>query len=352
MILNQVKRLIIKERMRFFFYEIAIVFLLIFVLSSFEWILLPLELNPDLFGIIFYIIRAVIIFFAIPIVIIVMEKIVTSESDLRQRTKISAFKSHFMLYKMSKSNYKYQLLYGVLLLFLVFIPLDFFLYLLTPEMLLYNSFSLGIALQNSYLFLDNFLIFFTVLVIIQVFIAFAEETVYRGFINKRGSEHFNRISAVLISTYSYGFLSLLYYLDPVSSNFNLWFPIVWFLALFLIGLVLSLTVIRRKWIFPSIFANSINNIIMVGIFWYFLKGGKYLEILIFIYMPLLIGSIILFIWQYHRIKDSISIGLNMLKSYVKNDEKEEEKSNDKYFRILFDFCVGILVFLIGLLIAL
>ncbi len=351
MIFNQVKRKLIKERFRFFFYEISLSFLLIFFISSLEWMILPIELNPEVFGMIFYMIRGLIVFLAIPTTIVMMKKLRGPlQSDLSEGSKVSPFKSHFMMYQFSKSNYKYQILYGILLLFLVFIPMNFFLYLLIPEMLLYHSFSLGLDLQNSYLLINNFIIFFVLLVIIQVSIAITEETIYRGFVNKRGSEYFNRISAVLISAYFYGFLSLLYYLDPISINFDSWFVGIWFFALFFIGLILSLTTLRKKWLFPSIFAHSISNIIMVSIIWYFLNGGIYLEILIFIYLPLLGGSLILIIWQYRRIRESILIGINMLKNYLKNDEKEDERNNDKYFRIFFDIVIGFLIFLIGLLI--
>ena len=349
MIINQVKRLIAKERLRFFFYEIAIVFLLIFFLSTIEWISLPINLNPELFGPIFYIIRALIVFLAIPATIYFMEKLIPYEQELRRKTKISAFQSHFMLYKMTKSNYKYQVLYGILLLFLVFIPLNFFLYLLIPEMLTYLKISEGLDLLNHYLLIDNFLLLLPFLILIQISIAFIEETVYRGFINKRGGEHFNRTSAVLISAYSYAFLSLIFYLDPVSSLGYNFFPIIWFVALFLIGLILSLTTIRRKWLFPAIFAHAMSNILMVSMIWFF-NGTNYTDALLFIYSPLLIISIILFIWQFNRIKESLSIGLGMLKAYLKNDDKEDEQTSDKYFRIFFDIAIGLLIFLIGLLI--
>lgn len=353
MIFNQVKRAIVRSRLSFIFFEITAAFLLIFIITSFEWVILPLQLNPELFGMIFYIIRSLIILFAIPITITIINKLTgTSKSVKGNISKISAYKSHFSLYLVSKSNFKYQLLYGVLLLFLVFIPLNFFIYLLSPEMLLYRVLSLGSNLQDSYLFINNFMTFFVISLVIQISNAIAQETIYRGFVNKRGSEHFNPISAVVISAYFYGFLSLLYYLDPIISIFNYWFPLVWFLALFLIGIILSLITIRRKWLLPSIFANGINSIIMICIFWFFINGGEYIEILVLIYLPLLIGSIILFLWQYRRIKESISTGVAMLKNYFKSNDNGDEKNNHKYFLILFDIIVGFLLFLIGLLITL
>jgi len=89
---------------------------------------------------------------------------------------------------------------------------------------------------------------------------------------------------------------------------------------------------------------------MLSMIWCF-NGTNYMDILLYIYFPLLLVSIILFIWQYKRIRGSISIGLGMLKIYLKNDEKEDEQNSDKYFRIIFDIIIGFLVFLIGLLIS-
>lgn len=354
MILNQVKRLIAKERLRFVFYEIAIAFLLIFFISSVEYMILPLGLNPELLGITFYTIRTIIVLLAIPIVIHIMKRLMgSSQKEMRAKTKVSAFKSHFMLYKISKSNYSFQLLYGILLLFLVFIPLNFFLYLLIPEMISYNTYSLGLSLQNAYLIkIKNFAIFFILLIVIQISIAIVEETIYRGFINKRGSEHFNRISAVFISAYSYAFLSLLYFLNPFRITALNWFPLIWFFASFVIGLILSLITLRRRWLFPAIFAHSISNIIMICMIWCFLNGWNYSELMLFIYLPFISFSLFFLMFQYKRIKGSISIGIGMLRKYIKNDDKIDERNDDKYFRIFFDVVIGFLVFLIGLLITL
>lgn len=147
---------------------------------------MPFELNPEIIGTTFYIIRALIVFLAIPTMILLMEKVISYEGNLRRKLKISAFESHFMLYKISKNNYKYQLLYGILLLFLVFIPVNFFLYLLGPEIFIYLKISEGLDLINSYLFIDNFVIFLILLIPIQISIAIVTESIYRGVINKEG----------------------------------------------------------------------------------------------------------------------------------------------------------------------
>ncbi|MFX1236827.1 MAG: type II CAAX prenyl endopeptidase Rce1 family protein, partial [Promethearchaeota archaeon] len=169
--------------------------------------------------------------------------------------------------------------------------------------------------------------------------------------SKRGSEHFNRISAVLISAYSYAFLSLYFFVNSSDFIFSPWFPLVWFFPLFIIGLILSLITLRKKWLFPAIFSHSLSNILMFIMIWCFSNGWGFVEILLVLYFPLIGMSLLLLLHQYDRIKDSILIGMKMLKQYESNNDKENNTKSNKYFRIFIDFLVGFLVFIVGLLIA-
>jgi hypothetical protein len=68
---------------------------------------------------------------------------------------------------------------------------------------------------------------------------------------------------------------------------------------------------------------------------------------LYVYLPLLIISVILFIWQFSRIKESLSIGYKEFKTYFARDKILKEKSSDVIIRIIFDFLFGLLIFLIG-----
>ena len=68
-----------------------------------------------------------------------------------------------------------------------------------------------------------------------------EETITRGLITKRGSEHFFSMSAVMISSLYWGLGHLGYLLDATS-----WYPVMWFVQAFIIGIVLAIIVIIRK----------------------------------------------------------------------------------------------------------
>lgn len=251
---------------------------------------------------------------------------------------------------MTRKNYKYQILYGLLIFFLIFLPFDFFGYLLIPEMLEYQSYTR----PNTDVYLTSgtsYIIFLVSVIIIQFSVAMSEETITRGLITKRGSEHFFSISAVMISSLYFGLRHFAYFLDPVSRLYPIWFPLIWFLQAFFIGIILSLFVLRKKWIFPVIIAHSLNNIISAHAIWCFNNEIDFSVLTLYLYIPLLLIGCIFFIWQFSQIKESVSIGLSMLKSYFKRDEEDEITIGDTSFRIFFDIIVSFLIFIMSFIIA-
>jgi len=346
------KKTILKERFRFLFVEVIWYFMIIFglvflSLASLEFFA---DKNSVSYGIIFYIERAILIFIAVPIAFFISKFL--SQPHKREiiiEEDISPFKGFFMLYKATKKNYKYQFLYGLLIYFLVFLPLDFFTYLLLPDMISYQAFSLGSNASNSYLERGYFTFLISV-IIIQFCVSFSEETIFRGFITKSGSEHINRISAVIIASLAWGLGHFAYYFDPISGAYPFWFPFIWFIQAFIIGIILSLLVLRRKWIFPVILAHALNNIISAHTLWNSLKGNDFTNIALFLYCPLLIIGIVLFIWQFPRIKEGLSIGFKLLKTYFKSEREYVDSIGDKLFMIFIDLLIGIIVFLVGFMI--
>ncbi|MFX1409339.1 MAG: CPBP family intramembrane glutamic endopeptidase [Promethearchaeota archaeon] len=343
------KKIILKERFRFLFIEVIWFFIVIFgfLFLSISLLDLIFDDNSVLYGILFYFERAILILLAVPVAFFISKFL--SESQKREiilEEDISPSKGFFRLYKITKKNYKYQLLYGFLIFLLVFLPLDFFTYLLVPDMINYQAISLGLKTTNVYLFEDYF-IFLIAVILIQFCISFSEETISRGFITKRGSEQINRISAVLIASLYWGLGHFAYFFDDVSRDFPFWFPFIWFIEAFIIGIILSLLVLRRKWIFPVILAHALNNIVSAHVLWNFLQGNDFATIALYLYYPLLIFGIELLIWQFPRIKESFSIGFNLLKSYFKNEREYVKSFSDKLFLIFIDVLIGVLAFLIG-----
>jgi len=204
--------------------------------------------------------------------------------------------------------------------------------------------------------LDNYFLFLISAIIIQFSVGITEETVSRGLLTKRGSEHFFRLSAVIISAFYFGFGHLAYFLNPISSLFPIWYPFIMFLQSFIVGIVLSLFILRKKWIFPVIIAHALNNIISTTAIWSFWQSFQkglpfdFTLITLYLYYPLLIIGVMLFVWYYSQIKESFLIGFKMLKTYFRLDNTSEETKGDIIFRVFIDIFMGFLIFLMGFLI--
>ncbi|GAG66203.1 unnamed protein product, partial [marine sediment metagenome] len=324
-----------------------IIFMGIFLFLLIPFFIMNLiDTSSILYGPLNYLLKAVGVILAIPIFLYLSDFILESQrKEIIVKEDISPAKGHLMLYKISKGNFKYQILFGTLLLFLVFIPLDFFTYFFIPDMLEFSANALIMNSTNAYL-QQEYLIFLGSAIVIHISVAIYEETVVRGFLTIRGSKYFQKISAVFIASLYFGLGHFAYLFNPISTQYPLVFPFIWFVQTFFVGVILSLIVLNKKWLFPVIFAHSINNIISAHAIWNFLQGNQFEVIAIYLYIPLLIVGIILFVWQFSRIKESILIGLKELRSYAMRGEF----GSDKAVIVLVDLIIGLLIFLVGVII--
>ncbi len=348
-----IRKKLVKDRVIFLF-EVILVFGGIALLMLGLRRVLPfiLEEGSTTYGLFFYLFRALCLFIALPLLLIVSNFIFESQKgEIIIEEDISPFKGHLKQYKLTKNNFKYQLLFGILLLFLFFIPLDFLGYLLIPEFLDYQSEAITESALNSY-FLQSYFMFLILVIIIQLSVALYEETLYRGYIVKRGADSFHKSSAIAIGALYFGLMHFAYIFSPVSQNYSILFPFIFFMQSFLVAIILSLFLLRKNWIFPLIFAHGVNNIISAHTVWLHLQGIDFLITALSLYMPLLIISVILLIWQFPRIKEGISTGLKDINAYFKTDDKVGESRNDKFYRILIDITIGIALFGIGIFLAL
>ncbi len=348
------KKQIAKKRFRFFIYELFWVFIGIFALLLIPFFIVPLFISETsaFYGTLFYSFRAIIVLSGVPIILYLFNLVFEPQKrDLIIEEDVSAAMGHLKLYKMSKKNYKYQILYGVLLFFLVFLPIDFFGYLIVPGMLEYQAIALSSKITDIYLLDPNYFIFLFSVIIIQLSVAISEETIFRGVINKRGGVYFFKYSAVIISSFSWGLAHFAYFLDPISHLYPFWYPIVWFMQAFFIGIILSLLVLRRKWLIPAIIAHALNNIISAHAVWSLLQGNSFTIVGLYLYYPLLIIGCILFVWYFSQIKEGFSIGINMLKNYFKREDKFEKSKGDSIVRVLFDILMGLIIFLMSFMVA-
>jgi len=335
----------------YFLFEVLVIFLGIFIFSLIPFFLMLLSdgVNAVIFERFFYLLRAALIVVAIPLFLylsnFLMEK---QRKSIILEEDISPSKNFLSLFKITRKNFKFQLLYGILLLFLIFIPLDFFTYLLVPEMLSFQVESVVGGAYNSY-FTENYSIFLLSVVLIPLCVGIYEESLTRGFLTNRGSDYFNKMSAVIMTSFFFGLGHFAYIISPSSTGISPVYPIIWFLQTFLVGIVLSMVVLRKHWIFPAIFAHTFNNIITSHSIWSEINGIEFSIMTTYVYIPLLIIGIVLFIWQFSRIKESLTIGWKEFKSYFVRDETIGENSLDTVVRIIMDFLFGLLIFIIGVI---
>lgn len=345
------KRMAIR-RIRFFL-EVAIVFLGIFLFMLIPRFLLIFLLDDSnvLFGPIYFVLRALIVVLAIPIFLLVADIILESQKkELIIEEDISPAVGYLRLYRFNKKNIKWQLLYGVLLFLLIFVPLDFFTYLFIPQLIEYGAVSLSSDSLNSYL-LQSYALFLVSVIIIQISVSVYEEGLIRGFLTKRGSEHLNNMSAVIISSVTFGLMHFAYYFDPISRNYPFWFPLIWFLQSFFIGVILSIVVIRKKWLLPAIIAHALNNIISAHMLWNYLQGNEFLPFALFIYIPLFIAGVGLFLWKSPLIKESLNNGIGDFMLYFKPNKEIEETQSDIMLRIGIDAFMAFILFFLALLVS-
>ncbi len=345
-------------RQRFYFlFEVLIIFLGIFIFMLIPTFLLPFLINSSsvIFEPLYYLVKAVMIVVAIPIFLYIayfmMEK---QRKKLILDEDTNPSKKFLNLFKITRKNFKFQLLYGILLLFLIFIPLDFFTYLLVPDMLDFVSTALqpsGESSLNNY-FGENYIIFLLSIVLIPLCVAIYEESLTRGFLTSRGSEYFNKMSAVIITSFFFGLGHFSYIFTAPPFGLSITFSIIWFLQTFLVGIVLSMVVLRRHWIFPVIFAHTLNNVITSFSIWNNINHIDFSFMTFYVYIPLLIIGVLLLIWQFSRIKESLAIGWTEFKSYFTRDKTIGEGTLDTVVRIMMDFLFGLLIFLIGVIILL
>ncbi|MFW9770777.1 MAG: CPBP family intramembrane glutamic endopeptidase [Candidatus Thorarchaeota archaeon] len=345
--------LIFRQRL-YFLVEILIIFLGIFLFLLIPTFVpnLVVDVNSRAYEPLYFLFRAFIILAAIPIFLIVSNFALQSQKrKLILKEDVSPSKNFINLLRIPERNYKYQLLYGLLLLFLVFIPLDFFTYLIFPNMLEYLTIALDVyspASFNSYL-LESYSYFIISVLIIQSSVAIYEESLSRGFLANRGSDYLNNMSAVIMSSFFFGLGHFSYIFTSYTIDLPILFPIIWFLQTFFVGIILAMVVIRKRWLFPAFFAHAINNIISANTIWNYLQGNSFFPFSLYLYCPLLVISLLLLIWQFRRIKEGLSIGVREFGAYFKNDTTIKENTSHKIVRIIADFLFGLIIYIIGII---
>ena len=344
------RRVLIENRL-YFFIEVLIVYFgvgVILIILNFSLYYQITSENALILGPLFYVLKAVVLIVTLPIMLYFSSFLrELPEQDSYKVDAVATSRDFLKMFSVKKTNARYQLLHGILLLFILFIPLDCVTYIFIPEMLKFQG-ELLISNDSNLYLTQSYGIFIISVVIIQVSVAIYEESLLRGFITRRGAQCFNKVSAVFISAFYFGLMHFAYILNPMSGNYPISFPIIWFLQAFLVGIVLALYMVKKKWILPLIMAHGINNIISAHAVWNYLQGNDFFSMLYFLYFPLLCVSCILLILQFSRLKESVTQGVKDLKTYFQRERKTEQNKGDVVVRILIDIVLIFLIFGVGL----
>ncbi|MCP4764510.1 MAG: CPBP family intramembrane metalloprotease [archaeon] len=335
---------VLKPRL-FLFLEIFIVWLFIFVIRTFLTIILGITttnmIDNPLLVLLSWFITPISCILGSIIGLFVNEAIIYDKAPFPNPDDISPNKEVFSVFRITKNNARYQFLYGILFIFLFLIPLDFVINAI-PGVMEYQFNSLtslpgadGSNPKNAYLESGNITNYIVFVLFISICVGIHEEHFTRNVCVSRGRRYVGVYSSIIIFSIYFGighFSYLTLYIgDP---NFNIYFiyAIIWFIVAFIMGSAFALFFIKKRYIWPLIFAHFINNVVSITVTWLFNTIGlSYLTITIFLYLPCLIVGIILAI----KFKSKIIFALGEYRKIFPNYFKEIKKTKAKVILIVF-----------------
>jgi membrane protease YdiL (CAAX protease family) len=329
----------------FFVLDILIVLVFNFVVFILIRIFIPDEFFQGVNGpIIVYSIKLISILVGSFTGLFVIQKVFYDKDSSSGTKTYSAVKEITSLFRINKKNIKHQIIHTILLLFLIYIPLDLLAYII-PGMLKFSADSLLSSQLNQYIANPNFFIFIGFSVFIHLTVAFGEELFFRGVSVTRGKNRFGKIPSVMVSSIAFGLFHFAYIFgsDDIASDF---IPaLIWGLTAFLIGSISALYLIKTRFILPLIFCHAINNIISSIALWRFqTQGSSVLDLSVTLYLPFLIVSIILAIIFKSKIKFGLSSYSNLFQTYSKS---LGNKNKDKIVIFFIDIGIAFLFWVIG-----
>lgn len=306
-------------------------------------------IDLSIYSALYYLTKLVAGLIAVPIFIAITKIILEAKrkDEVIVETHLSTSVQQLLLLKVTKKNFKYQLLWGVLLLMIVYLPLTILGYILPGAVEIEAEIIINQGLA-SYL-LEPYFTFLIFAIIIQFCSCFYEEWVFRGFMVNRGEQQFNKYSAVMISAIFFGVSHSGYIFIAAGSGESLVYPIFWVISAGIVGFVNAAFLIRKKWLFPLIFAHTISNLVSAHTLWYYSKGGYFQDLFIFLYVPLIILGFIILISQYSRFKKGMEFVANDFKSYFKKDMKLKETGTDRILRIIIDIIIILSIYVFSLI---
>ena len=242
-----------------------------------------------------------------------------------------------------------QLFYTLLLLFLVYIPLDFITYAI-PGGLEFTQKSLGGSEVNVFLSFTNFGQFILYGTLLYLMVGFREELLYRGYMTIRSEKYVNPGSAVVMSSIFFGFSHLGYliiglYQGTVNLAQDLHPALIWTVGAFFVGSVSAVFILKKRMIWPIILAHTLNNVISSSVLW--LNGVNnvnFWDIAKFLYLPLLGVSVLIVIIFFREVKSGVKAYFGIFKSY----KEVIPERNPRGKAVIADIIFGLIFWAIGM----
>ena len=233
-----------------------------------------------------------------------------------------------------------QLFHGILLLCMVYIPLDFLGYTF-PGILDYsaNQFD-AFSSSNQNYFLFPLIGMLGITILTNLITAIQEEFVFRDLLLVNGKKFTNTSLAFLYSSVIFGYAHFSY-IFALDSGYSWLFPVWWGLNAFFIGLISAWYFLKYQWIFPLIFAHLGNNIISsLAIRFYVLDKSFWGFTFPYLYGGFLVIGLFGFILYFSRVKHVVFDSFCYIKNYFKEITPQEG---------IIDVMLSILLFIISIL---
>ncbi|MHA1341927.1 MAG: CPBP family intramembrane glutamic endopeptidase [Promethearchaeota archaeon] len=334
----------------FLFAEIIIILVIQYIIYFIIISLSKINLNSSSVNdsiLIYYVFPLIALILGVYISLIVFQHIFKGRYTFPSPENKTPLFEVFSIFKITKKNLKFQLIYFILILFLVFIPLDFIGYLI-PGVL---DFSVNALLQNengispSQLFFTetNYFYFLLYSVIVYLIVAFREEFFFRIVSISRGRRYIGDSSAVFLFAFAFGLSHLIYIVTSSNFSRDISSALVWGVSAYIIALITGIFFIKKRYFYPLWGAHAFNNIISATtLYLYQFKSIPFKNIALFVYIPCICITIILIIVFRNTINSSFSQFRKTIKNYAK------ENKGFVFYMILFDIGIAIIIFFFSL----
>jgi len=259
-------------------------------------------------------------------------------SSLRESELFSGFKF---------TNFGKQIRDGLLLLCIVYTPLDFISYLI-PGVLQFSADLLQATKSDDP---ENYFIFSPILMLIVTLcihccVALREEFVYRGVFLTYGSKQLSKSAAFIASVVMFGLAHFNYFFSAGAKNMSIFFSFWWGCNAVVIGITAALYYDVNKKIFPIIIAHFLNNVISAYSVRFFALGRPFWTSSgLFLYLPIIVfGAVSLIVSK--RIRCVAKEHINHFKNLMRDYKDGHEEKKDYLIDIVFFLILWFLTFFI------